>query len=370
MPRFAGMLAKGMKERGHRTEIWTPKAIAFNLPFPTSLKKWLGYVDQYVIFPKEVRDRLKKINSETLFVFTDQALGPWVPLVTDRPHIIHCHDFLAQFSAVEKNVENPIAWSGKQYQKMIYKGYSKGKNFISVSKKTRKDLHHFLSFNPDVSKVVYNGLNREFSPGEAQKMRQNLYKYFGIELSSGYILHVGGNQWYKNRSGVIEIYNAWRHTYNQSLPLLLIGESPNKNLEQKHVDSPYKNDIHFLTNVPDEVVKTAYSGATVFLFPSLAEGFGWPIAEAMASGCPVITTNEAPMTEVAGEAGFLIARQPQDLSHRKNWANDSSEILNSVINLTQQKRKECMEKGIVNARRFDKDDALDEIEKIYRLILS
>ncbi|MDT0688831.1 glycosyltransferase family 1 protein [Salegentibacter sp. F188] len=370
MPRFTRMLARGMKERGHKIEIWAPKPTAFNLPFPASLKKWLGYVDQYVFFPMEVRGRLKKIKQKTLFVFTDQALGPWIPLVRDRPHIIHCHDFLAQFSAVKQNSENPTGWSGKQYQKMIYRGYTKGKNFISVSRKTKRDLHYFLPANPEISKVVYNGLNRDFSPGEAQMMRQFLQEYFRLELSSGYILHVGGNQWYKNRSGVIEIYNSWRHKYNQSIPLLLIGQSPDKNLEQKHVDSPYKNDIHFLTKVPDEVVKTAYSGATVFLFPSLAEGFGWPIAEAMASGCPVITTDEAPMTEVAGEAGFLISRQPKNSVNIENWANDSAEVLNTVINLTQQKREEYIGKGIVNARRFDQDKALDEIERIYGMVLS
>jgi glycosyltransferase involved in cell wall biosynthesis len=75
--------------------------------------------------------------------------------------------------------------------------------------------------------------------------------------------------------------------------------------------SPYKADIHWLSGIDDEHVAHAYSGAAVFLFPSLGEGFGWPIAEAMASGCPVVTTDEAPMTEVAGEAGFLIPRRPQ-----------------------------------------------------------
>ena len=129
MPRYAQMLFDGMKLRGHEVEIWSPHPFFYLLPF-RSFKKWLGYIDQFIIFPFIVKLKLTFESRETLYVFADQALGPWVPLVSKRPHVIHCHDFLALESAMDLVPENPIRFSGKVYQKIIQKGFSNGKNFI------------------------------------------------------------------------------------------------------------------------------------------------------------------------------------------------------------------------------------------------
>jgi len=108
----------------------------------------------------------------------------------------------------------------------------------------------------------------------------------------------------------------------------------------------------------------------VLLFPSLAEGFGWPIAEAMASGCPVITTGEAPMTEVGGDAAFYIPRQPQDLADLDEWLQTASNLLNTVLTSSAQQRTEIISKGFINVGRFDTDVTLNEIEKIYQQIVT
>ena len=84
MPLFAGMIYKGMIDRGHKVEVWKPLPWVYRLPAPQAMKKWLGYVDQYVLFPLQVRMRLRHTPDDTLFVFADQALGPWVPLVKDQ----------------------------------------------------------------------------------------------------------------------------------------------------------------------------------------------------------------------------------------------------------------------------------------------
>ena len=156
---------------------------------------------------------------------------------------------------------------------------------------------------------------------------------------------------------------------HRQIPLLLIGEKPSQSLLEAYDLSPFKNDIHFLAGVIDENVRLAYSGATVFVFPSLAEGFGWPIAEAMASGCPVITTNEAPMTEVAGNAGFLIPIRPRDNVNALAWASEASKVLDKVIELSENDRKKVIERGLLNAKRFDTNMALDSIEAIYKNII-
>ncbi|WP_262884992.1 glycosyltransferase [Mucilaginibacter arboris] len=369
MPRFAKMLANGMEKRRHQVEIWSPKPYFFNLPFPNVFKKWFGYIDQYLIFPIQTRKKLKALEPDILFVLTDHALGPWVPLVAKRSHVIHCHDFLAQHSALGLIPENPTSWTGKQYQAYIRRGYSKGKNFISVSKKTQKDLHSFIKPALIESSVVYNGLNQSFDKKDIVIARKEFSDQTGLNLENGYLLHIGGNQWYKNRSGVVAVYDAWRNISKTSLPLILIGEKPDEKLTEKISQSKYKSEIYSFNKIQDNLISAAYSGASVFLFPSLAEGFGWPIAEAMACGCPVITTDEAPMTEVAGEEGFLIPKQPQDVIEVQAWAQNAAKTVEKIILLSPEERIGIVQSGLENAKRFDADLALDKIEHIYQSIL-
>lgn len=367
MPRFANMIKEGMKKKGHRVQSLTPSPIFIKLPAPFFLKKWLGYIDQFIVFPIIIK--LKQFSNKTLFIFSDHALGPWVPLVSKRPHVIHCHDFLAQRSALGEIPENETSLTGRLYQLYIRKGYSKGLNFISVSKKTQKNLHSLLKTTPLYSDVIYNGLNQDFPLLDTDKARIFLENKIKINLKSGYILHVGGNQWYKNRVGVIEIYDAWRTQTKNALPLLMIGSKANQTLFRIHSKSPFKTDIHLLSDIDDETLKIAYAGASVFVFPSLAEGFGWPIAEAMASGCPVITTNEDPMSEVAGNAAFFIPRKPSNLSEAKLWAEKSANTLEKVINLTSTERDLVIKAGKENAMRFDPDITIDKIEEFYKKVL-
>lgn len=369
MPRFANMLADGMRKRGHSVEIWTPSPIFFRFRFPGFLKKWLGYVDQYILFPWEVRKRVKSTPKDTLFVFTDHALGPWVPLVKNFFHVIHCHDFLAQRSALGLIPENPTSWSGRIYQRFIRRGYSSGINFISVSQKTRDDLHQFLPREPHMSEVVYNGFNQSIRNRDRLSARALFGKRVELNLTAGFILHVGGNAWYKNRTGVVEIYDAWRASGGE-IPLLMVGETPNSELLNSYSQSKFKSDIHWLVGIEDEFVQMGYAGASLFLFPSLAEGFGWPIAEAMAAGCPVITTNEAPMTEVAGDAAFLIRRRPMNGQETQKWALESAAVVSEIIGLTKEQLDAVSRAGISNSRRFDTDVALDHIELIYQNIIN
>jgi hypothetical protein len=114
MPRFTQMLAKGMKERGHNIELWAPQSQFYNVPAPDAIKKWLRYIDQYIVFPKQMRAHIRKCTLDTLVVFTDQALGPWVPLVANRLNVIHCPDFLAQRSAMCEIKENKTGWFDKK----------------------------------------------------------------------------------------------------------------------------------------------------------------------------------------------------------------------------------------------------------------
>lgn len=367
MPRFAKMLGNGMESRGHEVEFWTAEKFFYRVISPFKIKKWLGYIDQFLIFPLQVKIRLRKYGPETLFVFADQALGPWMPLVAKRRHIVHCHDFLAQRSALGEIPENKVGVSGKIYQMYIRRGYRKGRNFISISQKTQSDLHRFLNTTPQLSEVVYNGLNQNFHPACVIESRKQLGMEFQMDLASGYILHVGGNQFYKNRKGVIKIYNAWREMNDEKLPLLLIGFSPTEELRGLKNSSAFASDIYFLTNVTDQFLQVSYQGASVLLYPSLEEGFGWPIAEAMASGCPVVTTNRNPMKEVGGEDCYYIPRY-SDMDE-KEWTKECAGTLKQILELPQENRQKLIQAGIKNAKRFATQKALNRIESLYKSVL-
>lgn len=368
MPRFVNMLADGMKKRGSAVNILQPRARFFSLPAPAKFRKWLGYIDQYILFPLEVKNALKNHPPDTLYVFTDQALGPWVHMVADRPHVIHCHDFLAQMSAKGMIKENHTAWPGRCYQAYIRRGYRKGDHFISVSNKTREDLDQFMTRKPQHSLVVYNGMNRMLQPHDPVFARKTISKSTGLDLSQGYLLHVGGNQWYKNRTGVIEIYDAWRSTSKKSLPMIMVGKRPDEKLWRSIKGSPFRNDIHPVIDLTDELIPFAFAGADLFIFPSLAEGFGWPIAEAMACGCPVITTDARPMTEVAGDAAFLI-RSDSTAQQKSSFRENGARLIDEVLQLTPDARQKVINAGLINAKRFDSDKALNLIEGIYQDVL-
>ncbi len=370
MPRYANFLFEGLKNRGHEISIWKPKAFFYNFSENNAVKKWFGYIDQYIVFPLVVRKQLKACSADTLFVFADQALGPWVPLVKNKPHVVHCHDFMALRSATKKVPENKIGFTGKLYQKYIQKGFSTGKHFIAISKKTKSDLKLFHTGKIENCVVCYNGFNRMFNPIETNKARNILSEYVKKDLTNGYFLHVGGNQFYKNRKGVIEIYTAWRKTHKRKIPLLLIGANPTDDLLTIQKNTTFKNDIHFLTNFSDDLMNEAYSGAICMIFPSLDEGFGWPIIEAMACGCIVVTTNKQPMIEVAGDAGIFIPRKPSKSNLVNNWAEIAAVQLDTVVRFSETEKINYTNKGFQQASLFNAENSLLKIESFYLNILS
>ena len=367
---YTQMIANGMEQRKHSVQVYSPTAYLSEISNNPKIKKWLGYVDQYLIFRILFEQKIKKFPKDSLYVICDQALGMWTTLISKKPHVIHCHDFLAQRSALGKISENKVGSSGKLYQKLIRKGYSKANNFISISNKTRTDLHEFLPKEPIFSEVVYNGLNQNFEPGNVMGVRENLEDLLKINLMQGFVLHVGGNQFYKNRTGVLQIYIAWREIQEKELPLIMIGSEPTDTLKFAAHKSRFSKDIHFISEVSNKILKKFYQGASVLLFPSLEEGFGWPIAEAMASGCPVITTNKEPMSEVGGTSCYYLSRQPiDDTTKKMMWYKEGAKILDEVLSLTVEARENLIVSGLENSRRFNSEKALDKIEECYKEVL-
>ena len=369
--RFAEMIARGMSQRGYEVETWTSgqKWGLVNVKSPVA-RKWLGYVDQFLLYPGQLEKRVSEQSDSTVFVVADQALGMWVPYLARRPHVIHCHDFLALQSAMGEFPENPTGWTGRQYQRLIRKGFSHGNTFVSVSHKTRADLHRYLPRTPKISEVVYNGLNHPFRPVDFLK-RMVLLKKSGVPVPElGFILHLSGNQWYKNPKGILAIYRAYVESTSKPFPLWMVGAEPSAELRSLAAAIPTPGRVQFVNGLSNEQVNAAYSHARVLLFPSIGEGFGWPIIEAMASACPVITTDAPPMSEIAGDHAHLIPRMPSDLAGQTAWAKEAAAVLDHVVNLNGNARADLLREGALNAARFDAELALDAYEEIYARALT
>jgi glycosyltransferase involved in cell wall biosynthesis len=112
-----------------------------------------------------------------------------------------------------------------------------------------------------------------------------------------------------------------------------------------------------ITGTSNEELEALYSNALALIFPSLEEGFGWPIAEAQACGCPVATTNRPPMTEVAGNAAIFF-----DPAHPKEAAEAIRQGLSN--------RKSLIAAGLENVQRFEESKIIEEYRRFYSEILS
>lgn len=369
MPRFAHMLKSAFEERGHTVTVWSPEAKVHRLFAAGKYAKWAGYIDQYLLFPLRVRKALRAISADTLFVFCDQALGPWVPLVKSRPHVVHAHDLLALRSALGDIPENPTSFTGRRYQRYIRRGFRQARHFISASKKTRDDLHHFGGVKPASSEVVYNGLNFPFKPMLKQEARGILDSAGFPASAKGAILHIGGGQWYKNQAGVIAIYAQYAAQEPQPLPLWCISPKPNAAVRAALAKVGGKGQVSFIQNLPSETIQAAYSYADALLFPSLAEGFGWPLIEAQACGCSVITTNEPPMNEVAGDAAVYLPRLQygEDVDR---WALQGAAALRSLLGESAEDRLRRAQRGREWANMFNADRSIQAYLAIYDRVLA
>jgi len=369
MPRFARMLEQAYFARGHQVQVWSPQPKVYALVPNGRFSKWAGYIDQYLLFPIWLRKQIRQQPADTLYVFCDQALGPWVPLVRHKPHVVHVHDLLALRSALGDVPENPTAWSGRLYQNYIRNGFQKAKHFISISNKTREDLHHFSKVSAVTSEVVYNGLNYPYAPMPTNDALKVLAKAELPVKPEGMLLHLGGSQWYKNLAGVIQFYIEYAKKSANPLPLWCISPSPNKNVQLMLKQVPPQGQVLFVQGIDNRTLQAAYSMARVFIFPSLAEGFGWPIIEAQACGCPVITTDAAPMNEVGGSAVSYIPllKISDDV---QTWAKLGADKLISLLAMPALERKQLVTEGIANTARFNADDAIEAYLNIYRQVLA
>jgi glycosyltransferase involved in cell wall biosynthesis len=158
------------------------------------------------------------------------------------------------------------------------------------------------------------------------------------------------------------VFATLRRT-NPELKLVLVGhlEEPAKAVLREHPELS-EAVIHCqAVNLDD--LRALYSVASALLFPSWMEGFGWPVLEALACGCAVITTDRDPMQEVGGGAAVYVASCPSEKTARKRWVASTAATAQEVLDRSGPERLLWRARGIAQAARFNRDSWLDQLEQ-------
>jgi len=302
MLRYAEFLRDGLAERGCHVELVQPPAIAGRLVGRNNpLFKWLGYLDKFVLFPFHLR--LKARRAELVHI-CDHSNSGYLRWTGKTPTIITVHDVLAIRSGLGQFPQNPTGRTGRWLQRWILSGLESARHVISVSQKTKLDLETLLVSKPQIQ-VIHHALNWEYAPAP-QSAIDAARSACGLGEGDEYLFHVGGNQWYKNRIGVMRIVAELRKLERfRNIKLILAGKPWTKDLRAFQRQHLPDNAIELIAP-SNEQIQALYSDALAFLFPSLEEGFGWPILEAQACQCLVITSDRPPMTEIAGEGAIFV----------------------------------------------------------------
>ena len=351
MQRFAEMLHKGLLAAGHQVRLLRPPVMVGRIRRgSTGLGKWIGYIDQFVLYPIILR---RQALWADIVHICDQANVVYIPHLRDKPHVVTCHDVLAIRAALGEIRETRTGWTGRIFQQWILRNLRKARRITCVSKQTASELHRLTGLTDNAVNVVPNALTYSYRPMPVEEAKQHL-SALGIGDSQLFFLHVGGNQWYKNRMGVLRIFAELVHMPQfRSSRLVMAGQPLSSEMRRFAREHRFEDRLLERVNITNEQLCAMYSTAEALLFPSLQEGFGWPIVEAQACACPVVTTGRPPMTEVGGEAAIYI--DPADIS-------GATRIIAAAL-----MEPGCWQAaGLKNAGRFSENTMIESYLSAYR----
>lgn len=204
---------------------------------------------------------------------------------------------------------------------------------VTISQASKNDLVEILGIPPQIIKVIYLAPAKEFGPQSKEKVATIREKY---NLQKDYVLAVGTREPRKNLDRVVEAFSKLN---KPNLELVIAGKAG-------WGKEPKANLLGF---VPQEDLPALYAGAYCFVYPSLYEGFGFPVLEAMACGCPVITSKVGSLPEVGGQAALYV--DPENVS-------DIAEKIDSVD-------QSLVAKGLTQAKKFSWEKTARETLKVY-----
>lgn len=176
---------------------------------------------------------------------------------------------------------------------------------IAISQATKDDLVRHYGADPARIRVVHHGLSAGFRPAEPERIAEAQARY-GIDQP--YLLYVGTIQPRKNLARLIEGFAAAGAGVGPRTLLVIAGRRGwlSAPIERRAAELGVEDRVRFVGYVPDDDLPALLSGALAFVFPSLYEGFGMPVLEAMACGAPVLASRSSALPEVAGDAALLV----------------------------------------------------------------
>lgn len=352
MQRLSRMFRQLLEKKGVKVGFVRPRRM-FNRSGDSTrgFSKLLGYLDKYCVFPFILRKRLRDYD---VLHIADHSNALYLHCLSGMPSIVTCCDMLAIRSALGEIEENRTGWSGRILQRMILGGLRKADRAVCISEATRKDLLRIAGPGDMRAETVYLGMNYPYKPMEPAGTCRVLDR-IGIGPDTPFFLNVGQNNWYKNRTGLIDIF-VQLAVRGREEKLVLAGKAPDAGVNRKIKESGMDERVVRVVGPDNRTLRALYSGAAALLYPSIEEGFGWPVIEAQACGCPVFTTGKQPMTEAGGEAAVYF--DPSDPGR-------CARVIDAVLKAPDRVR-EMVRKGLENVEKFSGDTMIEQYIRIYK----
>lgn len=269
------------------------------------------------------------------------------------PAVTTVHD-LSFIDYPQYHPRKRVEWLTKQLPKTLKRADA----IITDSDVVRRQLIESLGIPEERTQTVYLGADEQFQP-RSQELVDGCLSRFGLAYQS-YVLFVGTLE---PRKGVDVLLDAWcalPDSIQRACPLVLAGAPGwgNSGLLKRIKSLEAQGRIHYLRYVSADTLPLLYSGAALFSYPSVYEGFGLPVLSAMSSGVPVICRAGTSMDEFAQGACMLCETgEVEELSVKMATLLDSP-----------QKQKEYSQKGLAQAMRYSWERCAQETASIYRSI--
>lgn len=331
--------------------------------------------DTEEVLPRQKNFRIKKLHPSNYLIWEQIALP--MQARKDSLDILHCtgntapiylntkiklistiHDvmYLKDYSAIPQSLSIYQRW-GRIYRKMIVSLTIKHvAKIITVSNFSKNDIkEHFPSIKNEGIDVIYEAADERFRVVDRNDATVKIKNKFGI--AGSYILSLGATDPRKNTELVIKKYIELRREKKIEEKLVIVG-MPNWRQTKFYnmaYESSFAEDIMFTDFISEEDLVLLYNCATVFLYPSLYEGFGIPPLEAMACGVPVITSNTTSIPEIVGNAALLI--NPRD-------GKELEKVLLNLLN-DEMLRKDLIKRGLEQVKNFSWKKMAKETLNVY-----
>ena len=238
---------------------------------------------------------------------------------------------------------------------MIRRALRRADRIITVSYNSKRDLVDYFGVAPARVDVVYNGVAGQYHAGIPREERDRVTAKYG--LPRPYLLFLGGEKPHKNVRNVIRAFGEARRERALPHALVLAGPMPkNRSRVEALIAAHDLESRVFRTGVvPEEDLPGLFAGADAFLYPTLYEGFGLPVVEAMACGIPVLTSSTSALQEIAGGYAYLV--DPMDVDA----------IARGIVDLATdpRRRAEFADLGKRRARDFSWDKTAEQTLKVY-----